>query len=309
MINERVSVLKEFISIPVIESGLYVFGGHMHTVPGGWKFFEQKHQIFELMCILSGHQITKIKGGASFTYGPGDVMIISPGTVHINQNESSTESMTYICFHFNFESLQLKSKIICEIANRVISSETDLAKMSVKTATDIINCCQDHTIGSSGRNIKIQIILLEFLYQLTEQLQNLTLKRETRFTEREAKVSQEIVALIEHGVDNLEVKSFKFGDVCHQLGISNGYGYRTFKKVYGVTPLHFMNEQRYRKAKILLGYLEYSIEDVANILGSSNISIFSKQFKKWSGMTPSAYRQQNKKRRRVKSVNQSGYFE
>lgn len=299
----------EFVSIPVIESGLYMFGGHMHTVPGKWKFFEQKHQTFELMCVLSGHQKTEIKGGSSFTYGPGDVMIISPGTVHINLNVSDSEPMTYICFHFNFESLQLKSQIISEVANVVIPAATELSKMSVKAATSMIECSKAPTSDGLGTKIKIQIILLEFLYQLSEKLKKISFKRETHFTQREAKVSQEIAAVIEKQIDNDTNSPFDFGDVCRQLGISNGYGHRTFKKVYGVTPLHFINEQRYRKARVLLGYFEYSIEDVAEMLGAADISIFSKQFKEWSGMTPSAYRRQITKKRSVRSVHQGGYFE
>jgi AraC-like DNA-binding protein len=93
------------------------------------------------------------------------------------------------------------------------------------------------------------------------------------------------------------------------LGISNGYGHRTFKKVYGVTPLHFIEEQKYRKAKLLLGSPEYSVEEIADLMGASSISNFSKQFKKWSGVTPSKYQRQIIGKRTVRTVKESGYFE
>ena len=44
-------------------------------------------------------------------------------------------------------------------------------------------------------------------------------------------------------------------------------------------------------------------------MGASSTSNFSKQFKKWSGITPSKYQRQLKQKRRVRTVKESGYFE
>ncbi|WP_057872860.1 AraC family transcriptional regulator [Loigolactobacillus rennini] len=300
---------KRFISIPTIESGLYVFGGHLHTVAGNWRFFEQKHQAFELMCVLKGRQTTDIKGLATYTYGPGAAMIISPGTLHTNKNASASEDMTYICFHFNIESLRLKSEIISTIANTVIPATDAIAKISLKTATKIVELSKSQSVDKLKINLKIQITLLNYLYQLTEELSQHQQNKRRHFSDREAKVSRDMATLIEEHVDNIENHSFSFSDICQTLNISTGYGHRIFKKVYGITPLHFIEEQKYRKAKLLLGYFEYSIEDVAFMTGAGNSSIFSKQFKKWSGITPSTYRKQLTKKRRVRSISQSGYFE
>ncbi|MFT8401607.1 MAG: AraC family transcriptional regulator [Lentilactobacillus diolivorans] len=301
--------MKKFVSIPVIESGLYVFGGHMHTVPGGWSFFEQKHQAFELMCILKGQQTTEIRGLAPMTYGPGSVIIISPGSLHTNRNANKDKELTYICFHFNFESLKLKSAIITNLANTVIPSEQPIAKLSMQVALDIIKFSKNVSLSTEQTNLKIQIALLTYLYDLTEQVADFDNTKHPHFTEREAKAARKMATLIEEGVENIENTPLSFNTICKQMAISNGYGHRTFRKVYGVTPLHFIEEKKFRKAKLLLGYAEYSVEDVAFMLGSSTISNFSKQFKKWSGTTPSAYRKQISHKRTVRSVSQSGYFE
>ncbi|HJG85387.1 MAG TPA: AraC family transcriptional regulator [Weissella thailandensis] len=301
--------MKKFISIPVVESGIYVFGGHMHTVQGGWSFFEQEHQAFELMCILKGEQTTEIKGLAPMTYGPGSIIIISPGSIHTNRNASKTESLTYICFHFNFESLHLKSAIITDIANTVITSENPIAKASMQTALDIIKFSKNVSLDKEQTNLKIQITILTYLYKLSGIINDSSKEKHAHFTEREAKAARNMATLIEESIENIENIPFSFGDICKQMGISNGYGHRTFKKVYGVTPLHFIEEKKFRKAKLFLECAEYSVEDVALMLGSSTISNFSKQFKKWSGITPNNYRKQINRRRTVRSVSQSGYFE
>ena len=69
--------MQKFISIPTIESGLYMFGGHKHTVSGGWSFIEQRHQVFEIMVIIRGHQLTEIRNQNSIVLGPGDTLIIA----------------------------------------------------------------------------------------------------------------------------------------------------------------------------------------------------------------------------------------
>ncbi len=48
---------KRFVSLPVVESSIYIFGGHQRTVPGGWSLLEQKHQVFELVLLKDGRQL------------------------------------------------------------------------------------------------------------------------------------------------------------------------------------------------------------------------------------------------------------
>lgn len=301
--------MKNFVPIPVIDSSLYLFGGHMRTVPGGWQFFEQKHQAFELMCVIDGRQTTEIKGVSSYSYGAGDVMIISPGTLHTNKNSSDQDPMTYICFHFNIESLQLKSEMIRNIVNTVIPAEQPAAQAAIKAAKTIVRYSAEHQLSKEQSNLKIQIALLEFFFSLTEELKKyLDQKGTNKYTESEARTSRLIVTLIKRRIDKKKVSPFSFSDICQKVGISSGYGHRTFKKVYGITPLHYIESQKYNKAKLLLG-TEYSIEDVSYLMGASSISNFSKQFKKWSGITPSKYQRQMKQKRRVRTTKEGGYFE
>lgn len=301
--------MKPFVPIPVVDSRLYLFGGHQRTVPGGWQFFEQKHQAFELMCVTAGHQTTEIKNLATYTYGPGDAMIISPGTLHTNKNSSDTEEMTYICFHFNIESLELKSEMLSSMVNAVIPADQSIAQAAVKVATKVVTYSADHQLTKEQANLKIEIAVLEFFFALTENLKAHVQEKGQKYTESEAKTGRMIATLIKKAIEKKHVPVFSFTDICRKVGVSSGYGHRTFKKVYGVTPLHYIENQKYNKAKRLLGSPEYSIEDIADLMGASSTSNFSKQFKKWSGITPSKYQRQLKQKRRVRTVKESGYFE
>ncbi|MCD7121373.1 AraC family transcriptional regulator [Limosilactobacillus albertensis] len=302
--------MQSFISFPTIESGLYMFGGHKHTVNGGWTFFEQSHQVIELMIVTKGHQLTEIKDSRVIDLGPGDAILIAPGTLHTNRNADDYKKMTYMCLHFDFEDVELRSKIIGLLANKLIPAHSDLAHISGKILNDIVNLCKDKARRNDFEvQVDIEIILLQYLKQLSILVQKIK-GYNLPFTDKEAKVGRDISVTIEDWVNNDDVNSaFTFSDICSSLHISSGYGHRVFKKVYGITPLRFIDKEKYRKAQRLLEYSGNSIEEIAYMTGAANISIFSKQFKKWSGYSPSEYRKQVLHKRTVYSKNQTGYFE
>ncbi|RZS93971.1 AraC family transcriptional regulator [Aquimarina brevivitae] len=65
---------------------------------------------------------------------------------------------------------------------------------------------------------------------------------------------------------------------------------RYFKKITGKTFIQFVNEYRLVHAAKLLHEKRISITDICFESGFSNFSHFTKQFKKFTGRTPSAYR-------------------
>ncbi|MED5389861.1 MAG: AraC family transcriptional regulator ligand-binding domain-containing protein [Pseudomonadota bacterium] len=60
----------------------------------------------------------------------------------------------------------------------------------------------------------------------------------------------------------------------------------------GLSYRQLQDEERYRQAQRLLGKPDNSISEVAYQLGYSDVANFSKAFKRWSGATPRAYREQ-----------------
>lgn len=307
----EVITMQKFVSIPTIESGLYMFGGHMHTVNGSWSFFEQRHQVFELMVVTEGHQITDFRDQAAVNMGPGDALIISPGTYHTNRNASAAAKMTYMCLHFDFEDTQIRSRMIGLIANKLFKAETPFAQLSNTTLSKIVDLSRDREHRNEfDTQVNIEIVLLKYLRDLNQLMGDVDYRHDMPYSNKEAKIGRDIVMAIENRVNNDDHSpSFNFGDICKELAISSGYGHRVFKKVYGITPLHFIDREKYKKAQRLLEYSGNSIEEIAYMVGAANISIFSKQFKKWSGYSPSEYRKQVIHKRSVRSKNNVGYFE
>lgn len=73
---------------------------------------------------------------------------------------------------------------------------------------------------------------------------------------------------------------------------------RLFSQVEGITVEKYLILQKVEKVKELLFYDELSLSEIAYKLGYSSVHHLSSQFKKVTGMTPSAYKKlQNKPRK------------
>ncbi|MGP3782803.1 helix-turn-helix domain-containing protein [Paenibacillus sp. 1A_MP2] len=65
----------------------------------------------------------------------------------------------------------------------------------------------------------------------------------------------------------------------------------TFQKVYGISPRKYLSELKLHEAKQLIHQPDLNLTRVAAMLGYSSLAHFSRQFRRWTGMSPSEYRQ------------------
>lgn len=63
-----------------------------------------------------------------------------------------------------------------------------------------------------------------------------------------------------------------------------------FTKQIGLSPINYAINKRIQESKNLIETTNYSIRDIASIVGFSNSSYFSQMFKKIAGITPKNYR-------------------
>jgi len=82
-------------------------------------------------------------------------------------------------------------------------------------------------------------------------------------------------------------------DLADELGVSESYLSRLFKKETGDSVSAYIRRQKIEMAKNLLRYSDYSMIDIANRLSFSSQSHFIKQFREYTSMTPKKYRDLN----------------
>lgn len=78
-----------------------------------------------------------------------------------------------------------------------------------------------------------------------------------------------------------------------EAGLSLYHFIRLFKKCYGQTPIQMLIARRMVHAQKLLKETELSVNEIATCCGFSDLQIFSKAFKKYTGNNPSAFKNSN----------------
>ena len=79
-------------------------------------------------------------------------------------------------------------------------------------------------------------------------------------------------------------------------GMSISWFIRNFKKYTGTTPMQYIVSNRFANAQLLLETTQYSISEIASIVGYDNPLYFSRLFHKQKGFSPSEYRKQIRNR-------------
>lgn len=81
-----------------------------------------------------------------------------------------------------------------------------------------------------------------------------------------------------------------------QSGISNGHLSRVFKKCYNISIVDYVHLRKLHMAKYYMASSEMNISDISFLLGYNEAGYFCKIFKRYEGMTPTAFYQNIKKR-------------
>lgn len=85
-------------------------------------------------------------------------------------------------------------------------------------------------------------------------------------------------------------KSTTVTDVCKHLNISRNYFCTIFTKKMGIAPKRYILDQHMEMAFELLRRSNFSIGEIANIVGYDKQSKFTKAFIRYTGQSPTAYR-------------------
>ena len=79
-------------------------------------------------------------------------------------------------------------------------------------------------------------------------------------------------------------------DLCAVSGVSKQYLCLLFRNTLSTRPMEYIAKRRIQAAKELLVSTNKGIEDISEEVGFCTASYFCKLFKRYEGMTPSAFR-------------------
>lgn len=139
---------------------------------------------------------------------------------------------------------------------------------------------------NSNKNIKIIATLYDFIYNLLEEIPNDNI--ETKITPKNY-VEDALFYIQNNYQENISVS-----DIANYLSLDRSYFHKIFKKYTNKSPQEYILYLKFEKASELLLSTNLKVGDIARSIGYSDIFLFSKNFKKVKGVSPSEYRKINK---------------
>lgn len=92
-------------------------------------------------------------------------------------------------------------------------------------------------------------------------------------------------------IDSAPEINYSLCKLAEDVGLSKNFLCASFKEIIGVTIFSFIHEKRIEKAKAMLIETQSSIEELAHYCGFENMSYFYRMFIRYTGVSPSKYRQ------------------
>lgn len=95
---------------------------------------------------------------------------------------------------------------------------------------------------------------------------------------------------IRNYIDEHYAENITLDVLAKESNMNKYYLVHSFTNNYGCSPINYLNKKKIDESKLLLETTNYSIADIAKLIGFSSQSYFSQSFKKHTYMTPNEYR-------------------
>ena len=245
-----------------------------------WHSTLHTHPFTELFYVVDGKGVFNIQG-QRFPVKANDFVIINPQVEH-TELSSPDEPLEYIVLGinglsfsnltpvsegghpFSFFNLRDEQKDILRYLNAMVQEATSQS-MSYELVC--------HNL--------LEILLIKILRHQHFDLE----------VGKQSKATKDI-SFIKHYLETYYHESIQLEDLASMTHLSRFYISHSFKKEIGMSPMEYLIAIRIKESKILLRTTNYSISQVADIVGFTTPTYFSKQFRKSTGISPTDYREQ-----------------
>lgn len=131
---------------------------------------------------------------------------------------------------------------------------------------------------------------LWFFHKLSELLYHICLEFPQETAMENTYVEQTYAEIAHDYISNNYSRDLQIAEIANYVGISRSYLYRLFKERYTLSPQQYLMFKKMELAKQLLSHSHIQIKEVASAIGYSDQLLFSKNFKRIEGLSPSSYR-------------------
>ena len=269
-------------SIEKSQHDLYLCYCGTQNCDPGYTFGPYTRTEYLVHVVVSGKG-TYEADGKIYELGENSVFLICPGVSTVYSSDME-DPWTYVWFGFYGGKAEAVLRYAGLSRENPVSRIPDAAPY-VEGVTGILNACQLTFSNEFKREA--------YLYTLAAQLGDDLHKKDNNSTKYEYSYK----AYVEYALNYIENnfhRNIRISEIASAIGINRSYLSICFKQLMDMSPQEYLIEYRMRQAKGLLLDTNLPIHDVAAKVGYDDSLAFSKVFKNQTGMSPRAFRSENK---------------
>ena len=237
---------------------------------------------YELQYVLNGTAVHELSNGKQFILKKGHFLLMPPDTKHKINIESP--EFAKISFSFSLNPKSIPQTNFYEIAEKSAKNITiyKAPKIMKVLAQNLIDCNKK---VPDYKNLVLFNILSLVIHILGLIVENNEIHIKKNYND------QRINDAIKYIEENISA-STTVEEVAKHVHLSAKQFTRIFTNTLNISPGDYIKNQRAKLIRNYLINLDYSLEDIAEILGYNDTASLIKFFKRIEGVTPYHYRKQ-----------------
>lgn len=233
------------------------------------------HSFTEFLFVDGGEGAVLTRSHA-FPVSGGDFVVFPSGLYHTEKSGIETNMEYYVLAVSN---IVMNGYVPGSDFNPVLAHGSDAGDIG----EDIKRIFTTLRTGEDGYEVEVFSTFLDIIQRLLKL-------PSSPFSLPEAKAQKGQMVGVKDYIDTHYMENFNLDDLASLFHLSKYHLVREFSRVYGRSPMSYLEDRRIKEAKYLLSSTHLSMTEISSTLGFSSSSYFSQRFHASVAMTPMDYR-------------------
>ena len=241
----------------------------------GYRFSKASHNYYELLYVHSGN-LTATIANTSCVLSYGDLILCGPDPEH-SKLLIKDDACNYLSVVFDMELFEAP-----HLLDRVFHTSNGLRDALLKLI-------EETSVQSPETKMLMLCHLQEIITRLIQLCDSLDNERRLIRPDSNQYFQNELLQQVIAYMNEKVTEPITIEEICHKFFMSRSSLQALFKMYLHSSPKSYLLNIKLQKSKELIRENQYTISEIADMLGFSSIHYFSRLFKKYYDVSPSEY--------------------